>query len=285
MDHRLIEDENIAELYATGRLSPEDEEELEIHLLECRECRARVAQVDDFRDSLRTVAAEDAARATVQLGLLGWLARQSRSARLGLLTAALLVLVALPTWLLIERVRLERELADARKAAEHPISPETRDPAPLPAPSADTRELARLAQEQSRLQEELRQERTAREALADRIARLAQPQVNTAVYSLGLVRGESKIPEIDLGSASAWIVLSLDLPLTGHDTYRATLLDARGNAGWQGDGLRPTASDTLTLLFPSGLLKPGDYRLRLEAVDAGGRAVPAGEIPFRVRRD
>lgn len=281
MDHRLIEDENIAELYATGRLSPEDEEELEIHLLECRECRARVAQADDFRDSLRTVAAENAARATVQLGLLGWLARQSRSARLGLLTAALLVLVALPTWLVIERVRLERELADARKATERPIFLEPREPAP----PTDTGELARLAQERSRLQEELRQERTAREALADRIARLTQPQVNTAIYSLGLVRGESEIPEIDLGSSSEWIVLSLDLPLTGHDTYRATLLDARGTAGWRGDGLRPTPSDTLTLLFPSDLLKPGDYRLHLEAVDAGGRVLPAGEIPFRVRRD
>ena len=279
MDHRLIEDENIAELYVTGRLPPEDEEELEIHLLECRECRARVAQAEDFRDSLRMVAAEDAARATVQLGLLGWLARQSRSARLGW-TAALLVLMALPTWLVIERTRLERELADARRAVERP-----RDPAPLAVPPADTRDLARLAQEQSRLQEELRQERTAREALADRIARLTRPQINTAVYSLGLVRGESEIPEIDPGSASEWIVLSLDLPLTGHDTYRATLLDARSAAVWQGDGLRPTASDTLTLLFPSDLLKPGDYRLRLEAVEGGRSVVPAGEIPFRVKRD
>lgn len=278
MDHRLIEDENIAELYVTGRLPPEDEEELEIHLLECRECRARIAQAEDFRDSLRTVAAEDAARATVQLGLLGWLARQSRSARLGW-TAALLVLMALPTWLVIERTRLERELADARRAVERP-----RDPAPLAVPPAGTRDLGQLTQERSRLQEELRQERTAREALADRIARLTRPQINTAVYSLGLVRGESEIPEIDLGSASEWIVLSLDLPLTGHDTYRATLLGARGAAVWQGDGLRPTASDTLTLLFPSDLLKPGDYRLRLEAVEAGGSAVPAGEIPFRVKR-
>lgn len=279
MDHRRIEEENIVELYATGRLPPEDEEELEIHLLECRECRERVAQADDFRDSVRTVAAEDAARAAQQIGLLAAVAWRRRAARIGL-GLALLLLAVLPAWLLLDRMRLERELAEIRKTVDRPPS---RVPAPGP-PAVDAQEMERLAQERSRLEEELRQERTARETLAGRIAEITRPQVNTAVYALGLVRGESDAGEIELPSTPAWIVLSIELPEAAYDTYRATLLDARGAAVWRGDGLRPTASDTLTVLLYSDLVPPGTWRLRVEGTEEGGRAVPAGEIPFRTRR-
>src|SRR5689334_13288499 len=156
MDHRRIEEENVAELYATGRLPPADEQEFEIHLLECQECRERVAQADDFGDSIRTVAAEDAARATQQIGVLAALAWRRRAARIGL-GLALLLLAILPAWLLFDRMRLERELAEIRKTVDRPPS---RVPVPGP-PAVDTQEMERLAQERSRLEEELRQERTA----------------------------------------------------------------------------------------------------------------------------
>ena len=279
MDHRRIEEENVAELYATGRLPAEDEQEFEIHLLECRECRERVAQADDFRTMIRTVAAEDAARATRQVGLLAALAWRHRAARIGL-AIALLALAALPAWLLLDRMRLERELAEVRRTMEPPPS---QTPAPGP-PPADGGERERLAQERSRLEDELRQERTARETLAGRIAEITRPQVNTAVYALGLVRGETEAGTLELPARPAWIVLSIELPQASHDVYRATLLDARGTTVWRGDGLRPTASDTLTVLLYSDLLPPGAWRLRVDGVEEGGRAVPAGEIPFRTRR-
>lgn len=268
MDHRRIEEDNIADLYATGRLPADDEEEFEIHLLECRECRERVALADDLRDSYRQVASEDAARATAQLGALAWLAGRSRAARLGLL-AVLLLALALPAWLLFDRARLERELAAARSPAE--------TPAPVPPVHGNGAELERLAQEKSRLEGELRRELAARESLTDRIARLTRPQINAAVYSLGLVRGEDETAAnvIDLGPTPEWIVLSLELPDSRRDTYKATLLDAGGAVVWQGDGLRPTASDTLNVLVYSDLLRPGSYRMGLQEV---------GEIPFRVRR-
>jgi hypothetical protein len=277
MDHQRIEGEGIAELYATGRLPPQDEEDFEIHLLECRECRERVAMADDLRDSICTIAAEDAARAAAGAGVLAALLRRSRAARLGLLSLAVLALAALPAWLLLDRSRLERELATARTAAVRPVPP-----APVP-PTVDARELERLALERSRLEEELRQERAARETLAGRIAQLTRPQVNTALFSLGLVRGETDSNLVELGASPEWIVLSLELPRAEYHTYRAALLDAQGATVWRGDGLRPTASDTLTVLLYSDLLQAGAYRLRLEGL-AKGRTEPAGEIPFRVRR-
>lgn len=282
MDDRHVEFEDIAEPYVTGRLSPDEEEAFEIHLLECRECRDRVALADDFRDSIRGVAAEEASRVVAQLGFFGWLAR-SRAARLGFLAAALLVL-ALPLWLLADRSRLERELAESRRPA--PPSA-VYAPPPVRTPEGTGDEPAQLAEERSRLshlEAELRRERAAREDLAGRISRLTRPQVNAAIYTLGVVRGESDGDEIELGPSPEWIVLSLELPQVLHETYRVTLLDTRGATVWQMDGLQPTSSDTLTVLAHSSLLNPGGYRFRLEGLDAGSRFVPAGEIPFRVAR-
>jgi hypothetical protein len=289
MDHRRIEEMNVPELYATGRLSSEDEDDFETHLLECRECREQVAWADDFGASVRTVAVEaveEAARAATRAGFLVWLARRGAAVRMGL-TAALLVLAALPAWLLVERSSLQAELAKARNVAERAERPAPATqtvPAPQGPDPAVTTERDRLAQERSRLQEELSQEREAREALASRMAALTRPQVNTAVVSLGVVRGMSGAGEVELGPDPEWIVLSLELPAADHATYRATLFDAAGRKVWHGDGLLPTASDTLNVLVYSDLLKPGEYRLSLEGVD-GGQAVPAGEIPFRVRRN
>ena len=282
MDHRLIEDENVAALYVTGRLSPEDEEAFEAHLLECSECRNEVGLADDFRTSIRAVATEDATRAATRLGLLAWIARRTRTARAGLLMAALLAVAALPVWLQADRLRLERELDAVRSVAERPATPA---PAPQMPTGPSREELERLAQEKSRLEEELRAARTSETKLNEQLALITGPQVNTPIVSLGVVRGESDTNDVELGPSPELMVLSLELQQVGFDTYRATLLDARGRQIWQGQGLEPTASDTLNILLYSGQLEAGaSYRIRLEGIEEGGRAVPAGEIDFRVRR-
>jgi hypothetical protein len=273
MDHERIEQQNLAELYATGRLSPEDVELFEEHLLECRECRERVAWADDLRESVRTAAREDVVRTTAGLGVFAWLARR------GWLVAALLALLLLPAWLLLDRSRLERELAAARRPA-----PET--PAlPLPTPPAESAREADLEAERRRLEQELKAALEAHARLAEEVVRLTRPQVNTAIFSIGVVRGdEPNANEIQLGPAPEWIVLSVDPPQAGHDLYRATLVDSHGRVIWKGDGLRPGAGDALVLSVYSTLLERGSYRLRLEALGAGGKVEPAGEVPFRVRR-
>lgn len=283
MDHRLIEDENVAELYVTGRLSPEDEEAFEAHLLDCSECRNGVALADDLRTSIRTVAAEDAARAAAQIGFLAWLARSTRTARAGMLMAALLAVAALPAWLQADRMRLERELDQARTAAERPAAP-----APAPAPQAPAgaspEELERLAQEKSRLEEELRAARTNETKLSEQLAGITGPQINTPIVSLGVVRGETGT-EVELGPSPEFMVLSLELPGVEHETYRATLVDATGRQIWQGTGLKPSGSETLDILLHSSQLEAGaSYRFRLEGIAEGGRAVPAGTIEFRAVR-
>lgn len=274
MDHRRIDEQNIAELYVTGRLSPEDEETFESHLLECSECRERVGWADDLRTSIRAVAAEDAARAGLQLGFLAWVSRRTRSARAGLLMAALLAVAALPAWLQADRSRLARELTEARSeartATERPAAPA---PAPVPPVMPDSSELEKLAAENKLLAEQLRDSR-------EQLAQVDEPQINTPIVSLGVVRGESDAT-VELGPAPEPILLSLELPQVEYDTYRVTLLDNKNKTVWQKGGLEPTASETLTILFPSERLKAGtSYRFHLEGMEPGGRAVEVGDIPF-----
>jgi hypothetical protein len=279
MDHRRIEEQNVAELYVTGRLSSEDEEIFESHLLECSECRESVGWADDLRTSIRTVAAEDAARASVQLGFLAWASRRTRTARAGILMAALLTVAALPIWLQADRSRLARELTEARSAqpaVERPAAPAPAAPQAVPA-APDTSELERLAEENRLLAEQLRD---SREQLA-KVDQVDEPQINTPIVSLGVVRGESDAT-VELGPAPEPILLSLELPQVEYDTYRVTLLDNKNKTVWQKGGLEPTASETLTILFPSERLKTGtSYRFHLEGMEPGGRAVDVGDIPFR----
>jgi hypothetical protein len=273
MDHGQIAEQNVIERYLMGQLTPEEEELFEEHLLECQDCRRQVEWEEDFQNSLHTVAAAEAARAAVvRVGLLAWLARHRAAG--WLLTAAALLLVALPaTWLLREQGKLRGQIAQLEAAVAR------RPPQPIPTPKSPEPSL-----EQRALEAELRIERDARTRLAEQIARLTQPQVNTPIVSLGLVRGETPPTRLSLGRDPGWIVLSVELPAEEASSYRATLATAAGRTVWKGEGLKAGADGTVALSFYSTLLVPGAYKLRLEAVDAQGHGSPAGEIPFQVAR-
>lgn len=272
MEHEQIAEQNVIERYLMGSLTPEEEELFEEHLLECAECRRQVEWEEDFQGSLHAVAAEEAARATVvRVGLLAWLARYRGG---WLLSAAVLLLAALPiAWLLREQGRLHDQITRLEAAAQSPVQP-----VPTPTPAVPD-------SERQALEAELRTERDARTRLAEQIARLTQPQVNTPIFSLGLVRGsEQGVTRIDLARDPEWLVLSVELPAEEAPSYRATLVTSAGRTVWKGEGLKAGADGTVAIALYSTLLDPGSYKLRLEAVDAKGHGSPAGEIPFRVAR-
>jgi hypothetical protein len=281
MDHEQIAEHNVVAHYVLGRLTAEEEELFEEHLLECPECRRGVEREEDFRNSLQTVAAEEAVRATARAGVIAWLGR--RSARRGwLAVAALLLLVAaLPLWLLHERSRLQGEIDELRAARAVPPAPAA------PAPRAPVQATTGAAEREA-LQAQLAAQREADAKLSEQLARLSRPQVNVPIFSLGFLRGdEGTANRVELGREPRRIVLSVELPALPSDSaksYRATLTAANGKTLWEVDGLIPTADGTVTLSLDSGRLEPGPHHLRLTAVDAQGRTSPAGEIPFEVVR-
>jgi hypothetical protein len=280
MDHEQIAEHNVVERYVLGRLTSEEEERFEEHILECPECRQQVEREEDFQDSLHTVAAQEVARTTARAGMIvgtiAWLGRRS-ALRGWLLAAALLLLATLPLWLLRERSRLQGEIGQLHTALARP--PAAPAPAPAaPIPSGDPAEKERLLAE-------LAAQKDANSRLSEQLARLSRPQVNVPIFSLGFLRGDDGTANrVVLGREPRWIVLSVELPPETAKSYRATLTAAGGRTVWEGDGLIPNAEGTVTVSLYSGKLEPGPYRLRLTGVDAQGRAAPAGEIPFEVVR-
>lgn len=113
MNHPRIDDEKIVDRYLAGRLPPEDEALFEEHLFACADCLGEVEAGEELRRGLRAVAAEDAARVTVSLGLLAWL-RSRRPAQLAGLALAVVLLPAVVLW---QQAELGRAREAARQAA------------------------------------------------------------------------------------------------------------------------------------------------------------------------
>jgi hypothetical protein len=276
MDHEQIAEHNVVERYVLGRLTAEEEERFEEHLLECPECRLQIEREEDFQDSLHTVAAEEAARAATRAGLIFWLGRR----RGWLLTAALLLLAALPLWLLHEQSRLQSRIGQLQADLARP-RPAPTAPAPAaPAPSSDPAEKEKLLAE-------IAAQKEANSRLSEQLARLSRPQVNVPIFSLGFLRGgeDGTANRVTLGKEPQWIVLSVELPPEAAKSYRADLASAGGKTVWEGGWLIPNADGTVTFSLDSTRLAPGSYHLRLTGVDAQGKTAPAGEIPFEVRHN
>jgi hypothetical protein len=123
MDHREIDDHQVRERYVLGKLSAEETERFEDHLLECRECLERLEEAERFQTALREVVAEDAARAVVRAGVLAGLKRLGRWPGLAL-AAVLALALLLPSGVLTRRLdRLRDENGRLRTDLEQALAP------------------------------------------------------------------------------------------------------------------------------------------------------------------
>src|SRR5262245_34305494 len=106
MNHYEIEEHNIPDRYLQGKLSAEERFRFEEHFIDCPECLARLEMTEDFCNTLRIVATQDAvgSRAPRRLGLRGWLWGLSGARQAALVAAAVLLVVSLPATLLIMKV-------------------------------------------------------------------------------------------------------------------------------------------------------------------------------------
>src|SRR5260370_5115039 len=92
MDHDYIEEQGIGERYLSGRLSSEEEQAFELHLMDCKACVERVEEFDGLRAGLRKV------RATARRGpvpMLAW-------PKLAIAAGVGFVVAAVPAYLLLQ---------------------------------------------------------------------------------------------------------------------------------------------------------------------------------------
>lgn len=286
MDHATIEEQSLIERYHQGDLTPEVEARFEAHFMACPQCQFELEVARGMRVGLRTMAAEDAAgaMAAAQLGVLAWLARRSRGMQAVLLLTAVLIAAGLPSALLLTANRQLRTAAEeargtstdwqTRYASEQALVAETQ----AQLADSERRWDARHRELEDRLA-------TLAATLGEHTSPLARPLVNTPVFLLQALRGESGEPTvtIDLRRTGEVLAIAVDVdedPRWG--SYRVTVTGAGGERLFRRADLVPNSLETLLITFPANLFAPGDYGFTVEGLTADGMAVAVGEYSFRV---
>jgi len=271
MDHAYIENNSLVERYHQGLLPPDEEARFEEHFVECLACMEQLELARGFQKGLKTLAAEDAARAVVSAGLFAWLARRGRLVQWGVALAVLALAAALPALWLLAGGQGERQEWRARLDAQRRSNQELEH-------RLDASESRRIAERR-----EL-EARIAQVKPPEAPRGLAGPLVNTPVFLLSALRSDDGKPAtIDPARAGDALALAVDV---GADprfaSYRATITKAGGGTVFRQSGLEPNALEALMITFPASFFAPGDYRLRVEGVKPDGSASEIGGYPFRV---
>jgi hypothetical protein len=275
MDHAYIESNGLVERYHRGLLPPDEEARFEEHFVDCPQCTEQLELARGFQRGLRTMAAEDAARAVVEAGIFAWLARRGRLARWGTALSVLILAALLPALWLLAGGRSERRQQEARLEAERHTRQELE---------------RRLTESESRRSAERRdlESKLAQVKPPEPPRGLAGPLVNTPVFLLTAVRSNDAQPvTIDPSRTGDALALAVDLGEgLRFDTYRATIVSIGGKTGggkvFEKTGLKPNALEALMITFPSTFFAPGDYRLRVEGVKPDGSSAEVGGYGFRV---
>jgi Putative zinc-finger len=255
MSHPTIDAENTAELYVTGRLTPEEAARFEEHYLDCPSCCARVEAAERLQRGLRRLAEQAAVSAPGGSRSSHW----SRSPWLGLAAAAVLAVALGPAWWELREMRRLRSGSGERLAA--------------------------VQGELARTRRELAAEAGKREALAREMAAERQPQASLPVVPLTPVRGGlggGPVRTLKLPAKPGWVALWVEPGDTDFPAYRATLRTARGSVVFQASRLALNDLGALLITFHSTSLTPGAYRLDLEGLPWTGAPVPVGRFPLRI---
>jgi len=109
LNHDAIDAQNLVERYHLATLPADVEERFETHFMDCPKCQEELEAQRSFTRGIKSVAAEEAARTAVGLGLAAWLSRRG----FGLLAVLLTLTVGLIlAHLRNENQRLETHLAE-----------------------------------------------------------------------------------------------------------------------------------------------------------------------------
>ena len=278
MDHAYIAENSLIERYHRGLLDPEEEARFEEHFFGCPECTEQIELARSFGRGMKAMAAlaaEDAARGAVALGIFAWLARRGRLAQLGLALSALLILVVaagLPAlW-----------LASRSEKTETALAAERRELASERQKSAD---LGRRLQASEAGRGALQKEWSERLTAAERLGKSAGVLADVPVFLLRTFRDEPGSPgmTIDLGKVRGPLSLAVDAPDDPRfQSYRVRLTGPGGRALFEQGGLHPNALEAVMVTFPAGFFSPGEYRLQVSGAGRDGGSTVLGSHPFRV---
>ena len=242
--------------YRAGDLSPEDEETLQNHLVECRNCTTLVLDLEAFADSTTADAAAEWRTAE-------WRTADARTADARTADApAVSKFEKAAVWSLLR--------PHLRRRRWH-----------VPAALAASFLAAVLGGGLWLQQREV-------SGLRQRIAELSTPEANAPVYDLfprAALRGEAgRETTLAVPAGARTLLLILSGVDAGADTvdglWRAEILDAGGRPVADVEGLVMDEMGVFTFALPRAALAAGDHVVRLWGPGAG--ETPVAEYPLRI---
>lgn len=273
VDHTIIDAENVAERYVTGRLSPGEAARFEEHYLDCPACCARVEAAERLERGLRSMAEEAASGVAMRP-----IVRPVQPLR-WMLAAALFLIALLPAGYELREVwRLRDDLAKTRGALARAESQKA-------TPQQRAAIQGELEVQLERAHRDLAAGRQQRETLAADLAAARRPQAHIPVLSLTQLRGgasDAPVRTLTLPREPGWVALWVEPGGADFPTYRAELQNAAGATVFAASGLVLNDLGALLLTLHSSTLPAGSYRLELAGLPRAGPPVALGRFPLRV---
>jgi hypothetical protein len=268
---RTVEDDLVDD-YVNGRLSGEILARFESHYLESPSRRQKVAFARTLRAHLNRVSPHSVPAPRIA-------ARRGNVFRALAIAASLLLIAG--SVLLVEVVRLRRQMSDSRTAQatleerQRELQRQLAEQQSVNAGS--TSELAQLRESIARLEER---------AAGDRSGSALPRELNIATIVLTPpTRGIGQIPVVTPPSRG-YVAVQLQLESNDFSTYRAGLKDLTTNrVVWTSSPLKARSADgtqVVSIGLRADLLKPQRYSLELSGLDARGVGTPLGSYIFRV---
>jgi hypothetical protein len=255
-----------------GKLSSQECARFEEHFVDCPRCLEQLETTEDFRQSLKTVAAEDATRShfgNAPVSSSWQAAFRWRPALIAV--AACLAIFAVPGFVLMRQVDLAHsDLSQANANAE-----------------AWHRQYVAEQQTTAELEKQLHEAEQKGEPNPSGAGASAALPAAAYIFSLETTRGAEPagaepVNQVVISSAVKSVTLSIAREdIEDAPSYHATLADSHGRSLWLGH-LEPLSSN-VGIIIPARLLHAGDYLLTLHGRPRQGGGVVSRTYAFRVK--
>jgi hypothetical protein len=273
--------------YAQGKLSPGEREQFEERFLVSEGDRRRAV----LASALAHKMSETAPVKTTELALAergrqfrwqslkSYFSVQSTAMRFSLATLAIMLLVSI--WLVIERVRLQKEFDQLRGQSavqEDQLQQQAQQ------------ERARADELNLKLKREIEENALLKQELSEMRAqpgrqRQTLPSTISLVLAPSFVRDQSTgMKKLDVPPGVRLLKLRLDLKgEPGYKSYQVILLTADGAEKWSQGMVRAKRTDSgkaIIFNLPARLLAEGDYELRLKGYAPDGTLEETGDYYY-----
>ena len=273
-EHDLIDD------FVRGRMPAADQERFERHYLTTPERRQQVEFARAMGRSLaQTESTEMKTQGRASSALTDWWPRllapwRSPQPALGFSLVLAVILALGGAWLLINTLRLRRELAAVQSSG------------------------STLRQREQELERQIASQREQRDQLTTELERVRNqlriagekqtdpssiPAVVTLLFPARPVRGESEQKTLRVPPTAEIVQIQLELKSDGLTNYQAIVETPEGKSIWTRRQVRARGA-TVILNIPAGLLPTGDYILTLSGLSAAGEVVDVSNSYFRVNK-